>query len=357
MSLFSRHSLLQQTAYSDLKRRALEQDEVLVGTPGSVGERAVKERRFHYRQFYDAVGRKAATYIGPVGQPEAEASAERVRERVRTAHGFVREARELARVGYVRADARSLAVLAAASNHALFRGGATLVGSHAYGVLLNDLGVKAGAYATEDVDLARGHRLRLGGVASVPFASVLAASTVPMSPVPGLGRNDPATSYKALGTSRFRVDLLMPTASRDVTIAAVPELAAHATALPHLAGLLESPVDAVVLGREGVVPVRVPRPEVFAWHKALVSQLRGATIDKRTKDLTQAAVLFAVLAEEAPDAVLSAFEALPRGAKGKTREAGKLVVARLETAGHERARDLLREILNRRGRLTAPDGD
>ena len=35
--------------------------------------------------------------------------------------------------------------------------------------------------------------------------------------------------------------------------------------------LLKQPIEAVVPGREGVVAVRVPRPERFAWHKMLVS--------------------------------------------------------------------------------------
>ena len=80
-----------------------------------------------------------------------------------------------------------------------------------------------------------------------------------------------------------------------MTVRRVPELKAHAQAMPHLRALLLRSVDAIVIGREGVVPVRVPRVEAFTWHKVLVSQLRGATSDKRGKDAAQAAVLLAVL--------------------------------------------------------------
>jgi hypothetical protein len=278
MPLFSRHSLLHQTAYSDMKRRALEQARVLVGTPGSIGERVVKGRSFHYRQFYDAAGKKAAEYIGPVGQPEGDANAEELRELVVASNGLIRDARDLARAGYARVDSRSLAVLASAANHALFRAGATLVGSHAYGVLLNELGVKAAAYATEDLDLARGRRLAMPEGATVSFADVLAGSTVPLYPVPALGRNEPTTSYKVRGPDRFRVDLLVPTSGREVTIARVPELDAHATALPFFAGLLHAHVDAVVLGREAVVPVKVPRPEVSHEGRRGVRGARGVGI-------------------------------------------------------------------------------
>lgn len=48
---------------------------------------------------------------------------------------------------------------------------------------------------------------------------------------------------------------------------------------------LDAPLDTVVLGREGIVPVRVPRPERFAWHKLGIAPLRAATSEKRSKDL------------------------------------------------------------------------
>ena len=54
-------------------------------------------------------------------------------------------------------------MLASLHNHGLFRVGALLIGSHAFGVLLNVLGVKAVPYATEDVDIARREQLATPG--------------------------------------------------------------------------------------------------------------------------------------------------------------------------------------------------
>ena len=45
MSLFTRHPLALQTAFSDLGRRALEQPFLLTGTPGSVSVREVSGLR------------------------------------------------------------------------------------------------------------------------------------------------------------------------------------------------------------------------------------------------------------------------------------------------------------------------
>ena len=108
--------------------------------------------------------------------------------------------------------------------------------------------------------------------------------------------------------------------------------------------LLVRPVEAVVLGREGVVPVRVPSAEAFAWHKVLIAQLRGATSDKRGKDAAQAAVLFAALAEDAPDALEAALSELSRPARDRTRRGLKPVVELLGRAGHARAVEVVTAI-------------
>ena len=345
MALFSRQPLLLQTAYSELKRRALEQPRLLVGTPGSVDERTVKGRRFYYRQFYGPQGKKEADYLGPVGQPEGEDAARIVREEIEVANALIKEARELARHGYARLEARAGAILAALANHGLFRAGALLVGSHAYGGLLADLGVRASAYLTEDVDIARGAPLKIAVPAGTTFETMLADSKVILHPVPSLDRRGHPVSYKVPGADRLRVDLLVPTQGIEVTTRAVPELSAHAAALPFLAYLLAEPIDGVILGREGVVPVKLPRPERFAWHKMLVSQLRTGTREKRAKDIHQAAVLFATMAEDAPDALRQAFAALPRGSKEKTRAGARQVLGELAAGGHGRAEEVLKQYL------------
>lgn len=339
-ALFGAHPLVLQTAYSDLKRRALEQRAVLIGTPGSVSVRRVRDQSFVYRQFYDAGGAKRAEYLGAATDPETETRARETRERIETANGLLATTRLLTRGGYLRGDTQSGAVVAALANHGLFRAGAVLVGSHAYGILLNELGIRTGGFRTEDVDIARAARLTLPE--GTTLERVLGDSTLSLTPVLGFDRKVPATSYKSPGKEGLRVDLLVPTTGHEIVVRSVPELAAHATAVPYLGYLLVEPIEAVFLGRESVVPVVVPRPECLAWHKMLVSQLRTATSDKRTKDVHQAAVLFAALAEQDPAALTDAFRTAP--AKTKTRAGAKLVVALLRGAGHERAGEVLSDV-------------
>jgi hypothetical protein len=75
----------------------------------------------------------------------------------------------------------------------------------------------------------------------------------------------------------------------------------------------------------------------------LVSQLRNSTSDKREKDTWQAAVLVAVLAEQEPGAIETAWAAVRRSARKKT-AVGAAIVARKLEAEHARAAELLQSL-------------
>jgi hypothetical protein len=159
----------------------------------------------------------------------------------------------------------------------LFSAGATLIGSHAFGVLINQLGIRAASYATEDVDVARYEVLAFNEAPDKSFLDMLRESGIPFSEV--------------------------------------PELRAHATALPYLSHLLGQTQLATLIAREGCCLVRVPNPERFAVHKLVVSQLRTESNEKTTKDVFQAAVLMAALGEKFPGAITNAIGDLPVSAR------------------------------------------
>lgn len=343
-TLFTKQPLALQTAFAELKRQALEQPAVLIGTPGSVVVRTNAGRRFFYRDYYDPAGKKAADYIGPEQDEAALARAVEIRERIGLTNGLLEDATLLVQNGYVRVEPRTNAILAALANNGLFRAGALLVGSHAYGALLNELGARAAATGTEDVDVARGRRLALSGDAK-SFEEMLRDSRVPLHPVPQLDRKLPPTSYKPPGRDRLRVDLLMPTDGDRVKVLSAPELDAHATALPWLRYITDEAMPGVVIGRSSMVAVNLPRPERLAWHKMLISQIRYETSEKAPKDIEQAATLVAILAEAAPESVESALAAVPRNARVKTKQGAQRVLARLRTTKHQQAVDLLAELL------------
>jgi hypothetical protein len=342
--LFTRHPMAFQTAFAELKRRTFEQPFLLVGTPGSIVVRAAEGRRFLYRDYYGPDGKKAGDYIGPATDAPAEARAAELRDQIALARALAGEGALLSQNGYVRVEPRTNAILTALANNGLFRAGALLVGAHSYGVLLNDLGARASATATEDIGVARAKKLGLDDDAK-SLEDMLRDSRILLHPIPQLDRKKPSTSFKPPGPDRLRVDFLMPTEGREVKVLAAPELRAHATALPWLRYLVEASMPAIVIGRSTMVPVNVPLPERLAFHKMLVSQLRRETSEKATKDLEQAATLFAILAETAPESLETAFAKVPAKARDKTKRGARRVLDRLKKTRHQQAVELLTELL------------
>jgi hypothetical protein len=189
-----------------------------------------------------------------------------------------------------------------------------LIGSHGYGVILNRLGVRASPFSTEDVDIARREALALENVPSGGLLEILRESGIDFVEVPKLERRAPSTSYKQRGRSQFHIDLLVPSPNETFPILEVPELKAHATGLPYLDYLLEESQTAALLGREGCCTIRVPVPERFAVHKLIVSRLRDERSAKPDKDVLQACVLAAALADAHSGAIAAAVQEVPRRA-------------------------------------------
>ncbi len=326
--LYTLHGRALTTLYADMESQALGQPRVFTGTPGSVVQRTnAAGFRYYAHQYYDGDGKKRETYLaGPAGQPEAEAAAMLLRDRIREVAGVIPSLRLLGREGFTLVDARTYATLASLHNHGVFVAGAMLVGSHAYGVLLNRLGARSASYATEDIDIARRDALAFQVPPTKGFLEMLTDSGVLFVEVPGLDRKVPATSFKQRGRSQFHVDLLVPSRDESFPVVPVPELKAYATALPYLAYLLAESQTAMLMARQGCCAVRVPLPERFAIHKLIVSGLRAGRQAKSDKDVFQACVLCAVMAEEHAGAISQARVALPRRARKYFRPA--LIAAR-----------------------------
>ncbi len=235
---------------------------VFAGTPGSVGKRKNQHGlEYHVHRFYDGSGKQREVYLGRVG--EADARADDLRQQIREVKALMPDVRLLMGEGFQAVDSLTYATLASLHLYGLFQAGATLVGSHAFGVLLNQMGLRAQAYATEDVDLARRGALAFERLPEKTFLEMLRDSGIHFIEVHQLDSRLPSSSFKMQGKSRFHVDLL------------APELKAHATTLPYLAYLLGESQVATLLASEGVCPVRVPVAERFALHKLVISQLHS----------------------------------------------------------------------------------
>ena len=220
-------------------------------------------------------------------------------------------AKSLRKLGFESVAHDAALVIAALSNAGVFAGGGVLIGTRAFGALLNALGWRATPHlGTQDVDLARPAALKLATpLGDDGFLHLLQTTGLRFAPVMGLERPPgPATSYKVVGKD-LKVDLLVPCRQSSKPFATVPvtELGAHATSLPFLEYLIDAPWEALLIGRDHLIPVLVPQPIRYALHKLVVADLRyGNDNPKIEKDLVQAGVLATILAHEDPHELLAA---------------------------------------------------
>ena len=314
-ALTSPHEKALTLLFAELEATATEQREAFLGTPGNLTQRTNESgTKFWVHRYSDAVGRRQETYLGTNDDQAVLARLESLRKRIEEANATIARVRVLARAGFATVDRKTYSALAALHNHGLFRAGAVLIGSHAFGALLNALGAKTVPYATEDVDIARFEALALPELP--PFLDMLRETGIEFFEVAALNRRRHPTSFKEGGRSRLKVDLLVPSK-------------AHAKGLPHLRYLLGDSQEVPILSPHGVVLVRVPVPERYAIHKLVVSQLRAKTSSKPAKDLRQAATLIEALVERFPGAVEDALTAVPRSAVRHVRRAAAAVTRHL----------------------------
>ena len=178
--------------------------------------------------------RKRDQYIVAYDSPEAEARVADIRSRIEDAKQAIGTVRLLAREGYASMTPRHLATLAPLANHGLFAAGAILIGAHAFEVIVNRLGVRAESFATEDVDIARNARLAMAPLPVGGLLDLLRQSGIDFVAAPPFDPREPSIKFKEKGRSRFTVDLLVPAAGEKPGVEPVPELGAHAAALPYL---------------------------------------------------------------------------------------------------------------------------
>ena len=343
-AIYRRHDSASQTKYQEVKQLARSQSRVLTGTPGTLKQRTQSGRQYWVREHIRVDGRKTDEYIGAASATD-KAAVGRLAGEVELAKALAASSGRLRLFGYQRIDRKPAAVLEVLFNKGLFPAGLTLVGSHAYGALLNELGIIAPGYKTQDVDLARAKPLAIALPDGSSLESLLNETGLRFVPVPGMPSRRPSASFKIPGAETLAVDLLVP-GRRVGEVVPVKELGAYAQAIPLLDFLLDDPVGSVALSPNQVIPIPVPSPERFLLHKIFSSQSRTpGNRDKIRKDLEQAAVLAAAIEEETPGRLNDAFRSLPAAAKPAVKR-GSLAVSRL-LERHQEAKQVLSRIASR----------
>jgi hypothetical protein len=342
--LYRKHDPASQTKYQDLKQLARTQTRVLSGTPGTLKQRTQAGKRYWVREHIRVDGRKTDEYIGPESKID-KAMIEKLQAELSVAKTLASGSASLRLFGFQRIDRKPAAVLEVFFNRGLIEAGLTLVGSNAYGALLNELGIIAPGYKTQDIDVARAQPLAVAFPANFSLRELLNETGLSFVPLPGMPSHRPSASFKLPGAELLAVDLLVPGKNAGDVIP-VNELAAHAQTVPLLDFLVHDPVDSLVLSPNQIIPVRVPAPERFVLHKLFSSQSRRADRDKIRKDLDQAATLAAALEEQTPRRLRDVFRRFPSSGKVAVKR-GACAAAKLLNSAHPEAKRALLEIAGR----------
>ena len=223
-------------------------------------------------------------------------------------------------------------VLRRLAEYGFFRAGGLLIGTHAFLVYGNMLGVRWGRpELTQDIDFAHAGRalsLALPGALEVGTGKAIDSLAMGFLPVSGLAGKSGATFLNPR-EPEFRLDFLtVRHRGRDEPYFH-PQLNVALQPLPFMEFALEHVEQAVIFSRDEAVLVNLPEPARFAVHKLIVyGERKGAYRAKGAKDLSQAAALLALLWERRPNLV--------RDALADARSRGKVWASRLE-AGIEAA--------------------
>jgi len=183
-----------------------------------------------------------------------------------------------------------------------------LVGSHAFGVIGNMLGVtwQGDMVETEDIDLGR--FIKLAGTGAIDLSDTLERAG--FRKIPELNPKNPSTSFKH-DNSGMKIDFLTPLRGKATgKPAKLTGMDVFAERLRFFDYLITDPVQGAAITKNGVL-VQVPQPARYAFHKCIVATRRDASKEaKRKKDIQQAESLFEVLLEFRVTDLEQAWEAL-----------------------------------------------
>ncbi len=210
--------LTTQTAYAELLDQlvVLDAHRSIGHAPGTFVTKTIRERTYFYFQYSTPGGSAKQVYVGPQ-TPKLEALVKRFateRDAIRADRELIHSLCAVLRAGgAATTDAPSARVIGALADAGVFKLGGVLVGTHAFLVLGNVLGVRwSGAHdRTQDVDVAATRTLEIAVPeleADVPTA--LENLGMGFLPVPGFSPKHPSTSF-SVRRQGLRVDLVTPT--------------------------------------------------------------------------------------------------------------------------------------------------
>jgi hypothetical protein len=315
-----------QTLYAEILALLLAQERERNWShlPGSFVVKTIKGAEYVYFQYSDPGGKKRQLAIGRRDDKLDEIIARHGAERELRAQDLAQIARlagMLRAAGVAVLPSATARVVRGLADAGVFAAGGVLMGSYAFLVVGNLLGLRwpTAAWRTQDVDIAGTLQVAVPVLdADVPRA--LESLNMGFVPVPRLDPRQPSTSFRVRG-KQIRVDLITPGGERDKEPILIPRFNAAAAPIKYLSLALHDAQPAAAIESSAATLLVVPTPARLALHKLLVSQTRSLTQQtKSVKDLHQAALLLEGLAEDRPDDLARAAEAFAESGPAVTRK-------------------------------------
>lgn len=319
-----RLSLETKTLYVELLEQiaAFEAHRTIGHLSGCFITKTVKGEDYCYFQYSEPGGRMKQIYVGKKDH-SLDNLVQRFLDSRKTVKADLRNIERLCAQlragGALTAEAAPARILKALADAGFFHLQGVLIGTHAFAVLGNLLGVhwSHASAKTQDIDVAGQPALSVAVPDSkIDLPGILDRLEVGFLPVPQMNLKHPSTSFKVRGKA-LRVDVLTPEVGRSNNRPVIlPYFNAAAQPLRFLDYLIEKTERGAVVNGGGIL-VNVPHPARFAFHKLIILHERAAAFQtKAEKDLLQAAQLFAVLSEERPGDLMLAWEEIRRRGPG-----------------------------------------
>ena len=316
------HSPTAQAAYHDLVTLLV--DDPLSDMRGTPTARERNGRTYWYDRYRVGIEVKER-YLGE----DSEALRERIQRHAQLKEERDRRRRERARLvrllrseRFLGMDGATGSLVAALAKAGVFHLGGVLVGTNAFRVYEGELGLRLTfdqAAMTNDIDIASFEKLSLALDETVLPSVGELLGDFSFSPVPSFEAGKVWRWQQSGGESL--VEFLTPSFDEEEGLRDLAALGVSAQSLHHLNYLIAEPIQAAAVYRDGIL-IQVPRPERFAIHKLIVADRRRAGPDslKARKDLFQAELLVAILAQDRPSDLADAYQdAMDRGPRWRER--------------------------------------
>ena len=303
--LYKDLSLPAQTAYAQLAEATLAADlsRSIADLKGDFCRKTVKGKTYWYFQHPGLDGAYRQMYVGPDSPEVAKLIAHRDGA-TETAAAIGRLAKAAIVHGCSALLPAHFKVIRRLADHGFFRAGGVLIGSHAFQVYGNVLGVRWGGNdRTEDVDFAHaGKKVSIALPASIEAQTRTAIESLEMGFVPITGASGkPTGSFTIPKSPEFKLDFLTPMTRDGDTAYEHPQLHVPLTPMKFMEFSLEQVEQAVMFSAEGAVTVNIPSPSRYALHKLIVyGERQGSFRAKAPKDLAQSAAILYCLKNRRP---------------------------------------------------------